>query len=358
MNSLYIHIPFCIKKCHYCSFISFENNHHLFDDYFRALNFEIKEKTKNKKLKTVYIGGGTPSIVPINLYENLSFNLHKEYEFSFEINPKTVDLSYLKRLREIGINRLSIGVQSFDNQTLKNIGRLHNVQDSLSCIKNASKAGFKNINIDLIYGLPKQSLKNWHKTLKEASDLNIQHISTYGLKIEEGTPFAKKPPENLPDEEECANMYIDSIKILENKGFNHYEISNFCKKGFESKHNLNYWKNFHYIACGVSAHGYENKIRYENTSDINYYIKEPLKPFKENKLSQKDIIEETIFLGLRTKKGICLSDFKKRYKVDFIQKYSYQLKKYREFFHLSKNYISLNQKGFLLSNNILSEFME
>ena len=356
MNFLYIHIPFCIKKCNYCSFVSFCADKKVYGQYFDALKKELEYKNP-QNLKTLYIGGGTPSCIPIEFYRELKFDFEQDYEFTFEVNPKTVDFSYLKKLRSLGINRLSIGVQSFDDDILVQIGRLHDAKEAVECVKQAQDAGFDNISIDLIYGLPNQTMQIWKETLKKALSLGVQHISTYGLKIEEGTPFGQNPPENLPDEDLCADMYVECVKTLTKAGFKHYEISNFALPKFESKHNLNYWKNAPYIACGVAAHGYENGVRYENTTDFETYLKNPLKPAKTTILTPKDILAEAIFLELRTKEGVELEEFKTLYDVDFEVEYAEQLSKYCDFFELKDGKISLTTEGFMVSNVILAEFV-
>lgn len=356
MNSLYIHIPFCLKKCNYCAFVSFCVNLPQIEKYFDALQKELAHKNP-RNLKTLYIGGGTPSCVPIEFYRKIKFDHTKEYEFTFEVNPKTVDKKYLQDLRTLGVNRLSIGVQSLDDKILTQIGRPHSAKDAIDCVKQAQEAGFDNISIDLIYGLPNQTMKIWRSTLTQALSLGVQHISTYGLKIEEGTPFGQNQPENLPDEDLCADMYLECVKTLTNAGFEHYEVSNFALNGFESLHNSNYWQNNPYIACGIAAHGYEKGIRYENTTDLEKYLDTPLKPAKEIALSKDDILAEAIFLGLRLKKGIDLDDFKARYSVDFKEKYAEQLAKFTDFFEQNGNKISLTTEGFMLSNVILAEFL-
>lgn len=355
MNSLYIHIPFCLKKCNYCSFVSFPKDETSFERYFDALDLEFQHK--QSKLKTLYIGGGTPSVAPMKFYRKFDFEFDEEYEFTFEVNPKTVDSAYLQDLRTIGVNRLSIGVQSFDDDILAQIGRIHSAQDAINCVKMAQTAGFENISIDLIYGLPNQTMEIWQETLKKAMTLGVQHISTYGLKIEEGTPFGQNPPQNLPSEDICADMYIECIDFLTKNGFSHYEISNFALPGFESQHNINYWKNNPYAAIGVAAHGYQNGIRYENASDFEEYIKTPLKPLLSSALTKEDILEEGVFLGFRLKEGLDLLEFKARYGVDFEEKYCDILEKYKEFFVRKNGRIALTTEGFMLSNTILAEFI-
>lgn len=353
--NLYIHIPFCLKKCNYCSFVSFEKNPEAFEQYFDAMNSEFEPK--KEKLKTLYIGGGTPSVIPVKFYKKFDFTFNKNYEFTFEVNPGTVDLDYLKSLRNIGVNRLSIGIQSFNDEILAQIGRIHSAQEAIDCVKMAKEVGFNNISIDLIYGLPNQTMKIWQDSLKKAMTLGVQHISTYGLKIEEGTTFGQNPPQNLPAEDLCADMYLECVDFLSKNGLLHYEISNFALPGFESQHNINYWKNNPYKAIGVAAHGYENNIRYENTSDFEEYLKNPLKPVLSTILTQEDILEEGIFLGLRMKEGIDLAEFKARYGVDFEEKYQGILEKYEEFFVRKNGRISLTTEGFMLSNSILAEFV-
>jgi len=356
MSFLYLHIPFCEKKCNYCSFVSFCADKVAFDRYFDALYLEFSAKVKDK-LKTVYIGGGTPSIVPIEFYKRFEFDFLEEYEFTFEINPKTVDRQYLQALKDLGVNRLSIGVQSFDDEILAQIGRIHSSDDAKNCVKTAQEVGFDNISIDLIYGLPNQTMKVWQRTLVEAMTLGVQHISTYGLKIEKGTPFGRNRPKNLPDDDICADMYLECIKTLFGNGFLHYEISNFALEGFESKHNINYWKNNPYIALGVSAHGYQEGMRYENTSDFETYLQNPLKPSVETVLTKEDVIQEGIFLGLRMIQGLDLKEFEIRYGFDFEQKYAQILEKYKDFFIKQKGRIALTREGLMLSNSILSEFV-
>lgn len=336
--------------------MSFSADKRAFERYFNALFLEFSAKVKDK-LKTVYIGGGTPSIVPIEFYKRFKFDFWPEYEFTFEINPKTVDRDYLLGLKGLGVNRLSIGIQSFDDEILTQIGRIHSVVDAKNCVKMAQEVGFDNISIDLIYGLPNQTMVIWQKTLDEAMNLGVQHISTYGLKIEKGTPFGQNLPENLPDDDICADMYLECIKKLAQNGFEHYEISNFALEGFESRHNLNYWQNNPYIALGVSAHGYQNEMRYENTSDFEGYLKNPLNPSSEIILTQDDILQEGIFLSLRMTKGLDLNEFEARYGFDFEQKYTQILEKYKEFFIKQNGRIALTTDGLMLSNVILSEFV-
>ncbi|MEI8389861.1 MAG: radical SAM family heme chaperone HemW [bacterium] len=368
-KNLYIHIPFCAGKCHYCNFISFSGKNEFIASYFAALKAEMKFCLGRQGaigLETIYIGGGTPSVVDTRFYKDI-FGLLSELtcisldaEITMEINPGTVNINYLKEIRDIGINRLSIGVQSFDDKILKSINRIHSSQEAIETVKTAKKAGFANISIDLIYGLPEQTIEGWETTLNKALSLGINHISTYGLKIEEGTEFSRHLPKNLPDDEVQSQIYLKTIDILENNGFNHYEISNFSKKGFESRHNLCYWKNKKYFALGLSAHGYLDDTRYSNTENLEEYLKDPTKSAFENQISAPEKIEEAVFLGLRLTEGINTKEFKLNYGIDIYQKYSKIIEKYIDYgfmtYDSSKN-LKLTKHGILLSNSILADFL-
>jgi len=366
-KSLYIHIPFCKSKCHYCNFISFSGKDEIIEPYFTAL----KEETKfyldyGQNLETIYIGGGTPSVVDFSFYQDLFnllsglTNISPNAEITMEINPGTVTSDYLENIRSLGINRLSIGVQSFDDSILKFINRIHSAEEAVKTVKIAQEAGFENISIDLIYGLPDQTPENWEKTLNKALDLGINHISTYGLKIEDGTEFSHNLPKNLPDDEIQSQIYLKTIEIFKNNGFNHYEISNFSKKGFESRHNICYWKNREYFGMGLSAHGYLDGIRYSNTENLKEYLQNPLKRAFENPVSESEKIEEGIFLGLRLTEGINTEEFKLNYGINIQQKYSKIIEKYINygFMICENNNLKLTKQGILLSNSILSDFLE
>ncbi|HSA06107.1 MAG TPA: radical SAM family heme chaperone HemW [Candidatus Gastranaerophilales bacterium] len=364
LNSIYIHIPFCKSKCHYCDFVSFAGKICSIDAYFTALEKEISfylKDYKDKKFQTVYIGGGTPSLIDVNYYEKLLSNISfcENPEITIEMNPGGVSFEYLENLKKIGFNRLSIGVQSFDDDILKIINRPHNSYDAIKVVKDAQNAGFKNINIDLIYGLPQQTFLGWQKTLHQAIKLEINHISAYGLKIEEGTQFHSNPPQNLPDEDETVKMYLKTVELLENNGFNHYEISNFSQKSFESQHNTAYWNNEEYFGFGLAAHGYINSVRYSNKYNLDDYICDPLEKAKQNKLSAKEIVEEAIFLGLRLRKGINIVEFKQNYSFDLYENYKKIINDSisNGMMKFSGNRLKFTKQGMLLSNNILANFI-
>ncbi len=358
-KNVYIHIPFCKSKCRYCSFISYPELE-LKKQYIKALKDEIKFFYKGEKLNTLYFGGGTPSLLTPDEFLISLFNITTETEITAELNPEKITLEYLKSLKKIGINRLSFGCQTFNDKILKLIGRRHSAQDVENSLKYAIEAGFENISLDFIYGLPEQSIKDFENDLKLAVNSDIKHISLYGLKIDENCYFAQHPPENLPDDDLQAEMYMKAIEILTENNFVHYEISNFAKKGFESKHNLNYWNNNTYYGFGVSAHGYENGIRYYNTSDLKEYINNPLVHKYTHKLTIQEQLEEEIFLGFRKMEGINIEKINKKFNIDFLKKYAHVINKYISYKYLKETNdgFALTANGILISNIILSEFLD
>jgi oxygen-independent coproporphyrinogen-3 oxidase len=262
----------------------------------------------------------------------------------------------LSELKEIGINRLSFGCQTFDDKILNLIGRRHNSNDVKKAVKFAQNAGFENISLDFIYGLPTQTVSGFEEDLKIAKSLDIQHISLYGLKIDENCYFYKNPPKDLPDEDIQADMYLKAIEILDN--FEHYEISNFSKKGFNSRHNLNYWNNKEYYGFGVAAHGYQGNVRYFNSSNLDEYIKNPTKHKDEHRLNKQEQLEEEIFLGFRKTSGINIKTINQKFDINFKEKYKKTLEKYDLFLIETNEGFKLNTNGILVSNVILAEFLE
>lgn len=357
-KNAYIHIPFCKSKCHYCSFVSFPTLE-LKAQYLQALISQIKVEYKGEELKTLYLGGGTPSLLTINELKSLIdlFQYENNAEITIEVNPDSVDFEYLRGLKELGINRLSIGSQSFDDKILKQIGRRHNSAQIRSAVKSAKDTGFDNISLDFIYGLPTQTIESFESDLKIAINLGVQHISLYGLKIEEGCTFYKKMPSDLADLDIQADMYLKAIEVCKKSGFEHYEISNFSLPIFNSKHNLNYWDNNTYYGFGCSASGYENAVRYTNETDLGKYIKNPLGKDSEQKLTEQEILEETIFLGLRKTEGINIEEINKQFNIDFNKKYAKTLDKYCDYFIKTPSGWALTIEGILISNDILSEFI-
>lgn len=366
IKNVYIHIPFCKSKCHYCSFVSYPKPE-LKEQYLDALEKEIKANYKGEELNTLYFGGGTPSLLDVEDFSKIInlFNTHlpspngreNVVEITTELNPETITQKYLEDLKKTGINRLSFGCQTFDDDILKLIGRRHNSSDVENAVKYAQNAGFDNISLDFIYGLPTQTIESFEKDLKHAISLGVKHISLYGLKIDEVCYFYKHPPKDLPDEDIQADIYLKAIETL--KDFEHYEISNFSKKGYNSRHNLNYWDNNTYYGFGCAAHGYENGTRYFNTSNLEDYIKNPLDSKTTHKLTVQEQLEEEIFLGFRKMSGINVEKINKKFNINFREKYAQTLNKYLFYKYLAETNTGfrLTTDGILVSNVILSEFL-
>lgn len=357
----YIHIPFCLRKCNYCSFVSGKNIQDK-EPYLTALIEEIKTRYKQEKLKTLYIGGGTPSLLEAKDVEKIInlFTFEDNAEITLEANPETITKEKIKEFSNARINRISLGVQSFNDNILKIIGRNHSKKDVFLAVENIKNSGIKNISIDLIYGLPSQTIDIFNNDIEEALSLNVQHLSSYGLKIEEGSFFYNNFPKELPDDEAQAEMFLHLCSKLKSNDFEHYEISNFAKKGYESKHNTAYWKNKNYYGFGLNASGYENNIRYRNTSKFELYINNPHTRDEEVELSNQEIMEEEIFLALRLNQGLDIKDFNQKYKIDFEQKYKNIIKKYSDIklLKIENSHCKLTENGFLVSNDIMSEFID
>lgn len=375
MLGLYIHVPFCAQKCYYCDFNSYKIKSNEKEDYLINIEKEMefyKEEFKDKYFDTVFFGGGTPSILKIDelrklvnyMFEN--FNIKKDAEITIECNPGTINKEKLKAIKEMGINRLSIGLQATQNYHLKSIGRIHTYEEFEKNYYDAIDVGLTNINVDLMYALPNQKEEEWKETLDKIIKLNPSHISAYSLILEEGTKLYdmyENNEFNLLDEDTDIDMYEYTINTLKKHGYSQYEISNYAKKGKECKHNIIYWKCDNYLGLGPGASGYINDIRYSNIEDLNEYnnkINQNIKPIsEENKLSEKDKIEEFIFMGLRMNEGINLEVFKERFKIDFYELYKEVLDKLleRELIKLDKFNLSLTQKGREISNSVFIEFI-
>ncbi len=354
IKSAYIHIPFCLSKCKYCSFVSYTDIN-LKTGYLYSLLKEITDCYEGDTLETLYFGGGTPSLYTAEELEKIlkKFNITGHTEITIEVNPDSA--MNLEKLREIGFNRLSIGVQTFDNTILKEIGRRHNSEQAIQTVENAKKAGFDNISIDLIYGLPNQTLSVFKNDLNVAKSLPIQHVSLYGLKIDEGCYYYNHFPKKLPDDDVQADMYLLAAEEL--KDFEHYEISNWGK--IQSKHNLNYWQEGEYYGFGAAAHGFVDGVRYSNYRTLNEYMDNPTKHEYGKFLTEQEKLEESIFLGLRIAQGIDVKNINNKFGIDFDKKYKKIIDKYTQTGHFIKteNGYRFSLEGFLLSNIILSEFL-
>ena len=319
MKSAYIHIPFCKSICSYCDFCKMNYQKEWIEVYLDVLKEEIEEKYADEYLDTIYIGGGTPSCLSKEELNKLFdiikiFNLNEEYEFTFECNVNDITEELLNILKENQVNRLSIGVESFNNNNLKLIERKHTFEDALTKINLVKNYGFNNINVDLIYALPEETLSTVKKDINQLLKLDIPHISTYSLIIEEHTKLKIKGIKEI-DEDLDAKMYEYIVKKLTNNNYNHYEISNFAKKGYESRHNLTYWNNEYYYGFGLGAHGYVHGVRYENTRSFHDYLNGNY-ILEENILSKQQIMENELMLGLRKTKGINLNEFFNKYDIN------------------------------------------
>ena len=370
---IYVHIPFCKKKCDYCDFISYCNKDNLIEKYVEAMKKEIESQNIKPEITTIYIGGGTPSYIDskyiIQIINKIKEkNVSPNPEITIEVNPGTVTMEKLEDYRSCGINRISIGLQSTNNTLLKEIGRIHDFKQFLETYKMAKKVGFKNINVDLMLGLPNQRIKDLKESLEQILKLKPKHVSVYSLIVEDGTPIANKIEKGelqLPDEELERNMYWFVKNTLELNGYKHYEISNFAKKGYESKHNLNCWNQKEYIGIGVAAHSYRDITRYSNTENIEEYRKnvnnEKLNKNKRIHELQKeaDTKKEFMLLGLRKIDGIKISDFKNKFGDNPIYLYRNELKKLidEKLLIIDNNDIRLSNKGIDLANLVWEEFV-
>lgn len=382
---LYIHIPFCKQKCSYCDFCSYAEKQDLVSKYIKCLLQEIKEVGSNNRtdfengkddlfsVKTIYIGGGTPSVIEsqyiVQIIEEIksNFELEENAEITIEVNPGTVTLEKLENYKKVGINRLSIGLQSTHEHLLKEIGRIHTYLDFLDTFRFAREAGFENINVDLMIGLPNQTLAEVQDSIEEIVSMEPEHISIYSLILEEGTPLFKKVEEGLelPDEELEREMYWTVKQILEANGYNHYEISNFAKQGYESKHNSDCWNQKEYIGFGVAAHSYTNGIRYSNIENLEQYIKNYEEDKTEENLifhekqDMEAIQKEYMLLGLRKIDGVSIQEFKIKFVANPVFLYHDKLEKLvnEDLVEIDGDQIKLTNKGLDLANIVWEEFI-
>ena len=360
MKSVYIHIPFCDTICSYCDFCKFLKNDEWINKYLDSLEKEIKSNYKKETLDTIYIGGGTPSCLNLKQLTKLfniikTFNINKEYEFTFECNIENITKDKLKLLFDNGVNRLSIGVQTFNEKYLNFLNRNHTKKEIIDKISLVKQIGFKNINIDLIYALPNQTRKELNSDIDEFLNLDITHISTYSLIIEPNTKIYIDNNKNIDEDIDYEMYKLISDRLKEN-GYNHYEVSNFSKLGYESKHNLTYWNNNNYYGFGLGASGYIDNIRYDNTRSFNKYINgEYVK--ESHTLDLNETIENEFILGLRKINGINKETFKNKYNKDIKEiEIVNKLIKENKLVEDEKN-IYINKDYIYVSNDILIEFI-
>lgn len=373
MAGIYIHIPFCRKRCHYCDFFKTTDLRSK-NRVFEALKMELINRSgelASEEINTIYLGGGTPSVLVVGELKELletikaNFSVSPEAEITMEANPDDLTQANLSYLHEVGYNRLSMGIQSFSEQDLKLMNRRHGVFQAVQAVKWAKKAGFSNISIDLIYGLPNQSLEEWERNVKTAIELDVQHISAYNLTYHEGTVFydqLKKGILNeLPDELSLQQFQL-LIDNLKDAGFEHYEISNFCKQGFYSRHNSSYWKNEKYLGIGPSAHSFDLLSRRWNVSSIQGYLDgiENNKPYSESEiLSVFDRYNDYIITGLRTIWGISEDTVRRDFPEKFGIHFQLIKEKYLNSGHVTiqSDKVCLSREGLFISDKITTDFM-
>lgn len=367
---LYVHIPFCVRKCQYCDFLSGPSDEETKDRYIEALLKEIRaaEHTEDYEIVSVFIGGGTPSALKAEAIASIMRTLQEQFffcedaEVTIEANPGTVDLEKLTIYRNVGINRLSLGLQSTDAEELKLLGRIHSYEEFLKSYEWAREAGFSNINIDLMFAIPGQTGEAWRQHLYQVAELNPEHISAYSLIIEEGTPFAEQNLD-LPDEDTEYQMYEDTAEILERYGYRQYEISNYAKQGYMCRHNAGYWQHREYLGFGLGASSLYRGMRFSNTRRMQEYLKESRNPDQIRKdvtvLSRNERIEEFMFLGLRMTEGISEKKFEENFDVRLMDVYGDILQKYEEtgFMEHIETKWRLTRKGIHVSNHILADFL-
>ena len=371
---IYIHVPFCRSKCQYCDFYSVTEKHDkLIDGYLDAICAHIKETgalAPGYKVDTIYFGGGTPSffgadgIATIMTAIRRSFDVAMDAEITFEANPDSVSPRLLRKLKSEGFNRVSLGIQCDDDDILAKIGRPHNYEQAVSAVQKIRKAGFKNLSLDLIYGLPGQTLESWQRTLRNVLELKPEHISCYGLKVEEGTPlYACQEFMNLPDDDAQADMYLATVEILRAKGYRQYEISNFCKRNHESKHNVKYWTGGEYLGFGPDASSDFAGKRFKIIRDLRGYIDgirgggQVLEEIQT--VAKRERAGEYLMMGLRTTQGISGEEYEKLFLLPFAP-IEEALEACRQRGHAltgDGGRWRLTPEGFLLSNSIISDLL-
>lgn len=373
---LYIHIPFCVRKCLYCDFLSNVANAEEIEEYVEALEKEIHAWAEtNYRVSTIFFGGGTPSVLSGDQVGRIMgairevFDIEEDAEISMEANPGTVTSQKLKAYKAAGINRISFGLQSANNEELKTLGRIHTYEEFVESYRLARTCGFENINVDLMSAIPNQTWERFEVSLNQVLELNPEHISVYSLIVEEGTPFAKFYGEGmslenqLPTEEEERNIYYKTKECLEKAGYQRYEISNYAKEGKECRHNLGYWERTDYLGLGLGSSSLMNNVRFKNTDDMVQYLKDANKKEQIREdvqpLSVNEQMEEFFFLGLRKMEGICTKEFENTFGISVEAFCGKQLEKLETEGLLinQKGNIRLTEKGIDISNYVFAELL-
>jgi len=376
-KAVYIHIPFCTNKCFYCDFNSYVVQGQPVMEYLKALNREMEMTTAQDppgKIRSIFIGGGTPTVLNPQEMEYLFRSILRYFpkweddiEFTVEANPGTVEKEKLSVMKAYGVNRLSMGVQAFQDKLLSYIGRIHTVKEVYQSIEDAQKEGFTNLSIDLMLGLPHQTKDMVSESLEKAIQLQLPHFSVYSLKVEENTRFHRlyqKGELPLPNEDSELDMYLLTIEQMEEHGYRQYEISNFARLGFESKHNITYWRNEDYYGLGAGAHGYINNKRHENIKGIKPYIDalliyHSLPRVQQYLIDWEEKKEDMLMLGLRMLDGVTFNQYEKLFHEDMYQKFGQQIDKLVKAGLLIKDHqgIRLSKKGIIYGNEVFAEFI-
>ena len=366
-KAAYVHIPFCSHICYYCDFAKVLMTGQPVEAYIDELLKEY-DSYGISSLKTLYIGGGTPSVLPADQLEKLLTHLTKNLdleeleEFTVEANPSDLTDEVLAVLADSPVNRISLGVQSFDNKLLKKIGRTHTEAEVYSSIERLRAAGFENITIDLIYGLPNQTMEMVERDVHKFLELDLPHVALYSLILEDHTVFMNRQRRGrlrLPSDDRNADMYEYIIETLTSKGYSHYEVSNFGKVGYESKHNMTYWDNAEYYGVGAGASGYLDGIRYKNHGPVHHYLREENKRVNEEVLTRKQMIEEEMFLGLRKKNGVSIERFQKKFGQTLEEVYGPVIAKLKiqKMLLDADGRVRMTEKGFELGNEVFEQFL-
>ncbi|MSN27305.1 MAG: radical SAM family heme chaperone HemW [Geobacter sp.] len=378
-SRLYIHIPFCLEKCGYCAFVSCKPLKGELENYHTLLLKEMQLASGNyqpaEPLDSIYFGGGTPSLLlpeqvaQIIAVASKQFSLSPAVEITLEANPGTVDEGRLRAFRTAGVNRLSLGIQTFDGNLLRCLGRVHDAAQARQAFRDARRAGFDNIGLDLIHGLPGQSLSQWHSDLREAIRLAPEHISVYGLTVEEGTPFSLRYPEespDIPDDDQSAEMFEAADSVLPTAGYEHYEIANYARNGHRSRHNSGYWRRDGYLGVGVAAHSFLRKgygFRFSNYETVEEYraaLAGGCLPHQDqNDLSLEDAMAEFMFLGLRLFDGISSDEFEREFDLPLRSVYGSVIDELTRIALLQcdQGVLRLTRRGLLLSNQVFARFL-
>ena len=367
---LYLHIPFCLKKCNYCDFCSFSNLSECEkNSYIKFLISEIKSYKKDEPIviDSIFFGGGTPSLLSVSEFSDIcraiaeTFVLDSEIEFTVEANPKTLTREKLINMKNCGVNRLSIGMQTIHANESKILGRIHNFDDAMESIRLFDKLGVDNFNLDLMYGIPEQTLDSFRETLRTAISSGAAHISAYGLIVEEGTDFYRRKNHlPLPSEDEEFDMYSLASQMLGEVGFSHYEISNYAKEGYLCRHNLKYWHDSEYIGVGLAAHSYYGNIRYANTTRFSEYLTEDFTKYRtEEPIDEESRAYEYAMLRFRLKEGISLTEYQSLFGKSFLLGRENKIDSFVRagLISLSEDTVAFTEKGFYLSNTLLSELL-